>query len=102
MGCRADGMSRRWDIAPLKSRANGMSRKWDVAQLKSRATGMSRSIAKLKCRAIEMSRNWEVAQIDVALEKSRANGISPYTLAAEYGTNIFHFAFLSLVLKVSS
>jgi len=48
MGCRATGMSRRWDIAQLKWRANKISLK-------------------------RMSRRW-----DVALEKSRANGISPF------------------------
>jgi len=25
---RANGLSRKWDVAQLKSRANGMSRKW--------------------------------------------------------------------------
>jgi len=77
MGCRADGMSRKWDVAQLGCRAVEMSRNWDVAQLKCRATEMSRNweVAQLKWRANKMSLKW-----DVALEKSRANDISPSLL----------------------
>jgi len=32
MGCRANEMSRYWDIAQLKCRAIEMSRRWDIAQ----------------------------------------------------------------------
>jgi len=99
---RANGLSRRWDVAQLKSRANEMSRRWDIAQLKCRAIEMSRNwvVAQMGCRATEISRNWNVAQLkwcankmslkwmsrrwDGALEKSRANGISP--LGTVYGS----------------
>ena len=42
MGCRADGMTRRWDIAQLKYRAIEKSRNWVVAQME---------VPRLKCRA---------------------------------------------------
>jgi len=62
-----------------KSRANGLSRRWDVAQIK--------YVAQIGCRANEISRNWDVAQMqcsaiemscdwDVAKLKCRADGIS--------------------------
>jgi len=56
-----------------------MSRSWDVAQLKCRAIRTSRNweFAQLKCRANKMSLKWMSRRWDVALEKSRANGISP-------------------------
>jgi len=44
MGCRANEMSRNWDIAQLKCRAIEMSRRWDVALEKSRANGISPKI----------------------------------------------------------
>jgi len=41
---RENGMSRRWDVAQLKSRANGMSRNWEVTQMGYRAAdGISRN-----------------------------------------------------------
>jgi len=43
----ANGLSRRCDVAQLKSRANGMSRSLDVAQMKYHANG---------CREDGMSR----------------------------------------------
>jgi len=82
-------MSRKWDVAQLKSRANGISRRWDVTQMGCCAYGMSRSwkVAQLgsrtdgigyravemsrDCRADGISRNWNVAHL-----KSRANGMS--------------------------
>ena len=67
-------MSRRWDVAQLKSRANEMSRKWVVTQMKSRATGLSRrwDTAQLKYRATRRSRSWNVTQVGCrARKKSR-------------------------------
>jgi len=61
-------MSRRWDIAQLEFRAIEMSSNWNVAQLKGRATGRSHNLNVAQIN---------VAQMDVALERSRANGISP-------------------------
>jgi len=68
---RANGLSRRRDVAQMGCRATGMSRKWNIAHLGCRATEMSRNwnVTQLGGRAIEMSRNWNVAQI-----KCRSNG----------------------------
>jgi len=84
---RANGLSRRRDVAQLKSRANGLSRNWDVAQMKYRAVEMSRnwSVAQLGCRADGMTHNWNIAQLErratgrsrnwnVAQIKCRSNG----------------------------
>jgi len=79
MGCRAIEKSRKWDVAQLGCRADGLSRSWNVAQLKCRATEISRNwnVAQLKWRANKMSLKWMSRRWDVALEKSRENGISP-------------------------
>jgi len=68
MGCRADGLSRSWNVAQRGCLADGMSRSLNAAQFKCRATGISRSwnVAQMGCHAIEMSRNCKVAQMDVA------------------------------------
>jgi len=34
MGCRANGMSRKWNVTQIGCLAVKMSRKWDVAQKK--------------------------------------------------------------------
>jgi len=78
MGCRANEMSRNWDIAQLKCRATEMSRRWDVALEKSRANGISpiylaaRLTPQVKSRGVRKSRFFLVPQVFSQRGQARA------------------------------